>query len=58
MSIILRVQQLEKSFLTWVQVNNFGDCTIFETPNELTEDEANVLLEEYKSAQGLNDVAS
>lgn len=47
MSIILRTQERENKVLHWVQVNEEGECQIFETDTLMTEEEAQIKLQEY-----------
>lgn len=45
MSIITRQEEIDNRWLTWVDMGD-NNCLLFETDNQLTEEEAQVLLDE------------
>lgn len=47
MSIILRTQEHFGKYLHWIQVSDDGTCEIFETDELMTEEEAQLKLQEY-----------
>lgn len=50
MNIITRQEEIDNRWLTWVDIGD-NNCLLFETENQLTEEEAQVKLDAWQAAQ-------
>lgn len=50
MSIIIRQEEIDNRWLTWIPYNGL-DCLLLENDHQLTEEEAQLKLEEWQASQ-------